>query len=576
MKKLIIFSTIMVALAGAGCNKLLEEEAKSILTPEFLSTEKGVNAGVDAAYAGNRFFWGNQDLFTLTVIGTDEFQRGVDGNTDVNNYSSNYTNSNGQGNNMWGNSYKYINACNGVIKYAPLAEMDAAVKNVRIAEAKFLRAQYYFVLAQFFRDVTIYTDFVDQPFTAAKREPLADVYALIIKDLNEAIADLPAGPRSSGVQVGRTSSAAARHLLAKVFLTKAGSPAKEANDYEQAYTIAKDLIDKKGTYGLNLLQDFKDVHAEGNENNTEVIWTVQHTSNLAYNGPNNSSGADNVLNHMFVGQYDKLGLKRSKEYGRPYIRCVPTRWTTETAFKERVNDTRYAKTFQVLWIANSTAKADIENNKWPDPLPPGAPPGAVAGAPKIKKIGDTAIYMPGVDKTDQEIAVAPYLLIPPRKYSSQIAPTLTKYFDAKKAGLNDPSIRPVIVYRFAETYLIAAEAALMTSRPTEAATYINAVRERAAWPSGSAAAMQVTAADMTAGGIDFILDERTRELVGENVRWWDLVRTGKLIERVKLYNGDAAPNIQPRHTLRPIPLNQLNRVTTGEPYNNDLYFPDWN
>jgi starch-binding outer membrane protein, SusD/RagB family len=576
MKKLIIYSSLIIALAGAGCNKLLEEEAKSILTPEFLSTEKGVNAGVDAAYAGNRFLWGNQDLFTLTVIGTDEFQRGVDGNTDVNNYASNYTNNNGQGNNIWSNSYKYINACNGVIKYAPLAEMDANVKKVRIAESKFLRAQYYFVLAQFFRDVTIYTDFVDQPLTAAKREPLADVYALIIKDLNEAITDLPAGPRSSGVQVGRTSSAAARHLLAKVYLTKAGSPAKAANDYEQAYTVAKDLIDKKGTYGLNLLQDFKDVHAEGNENNTEVIWTVQHTSNLAYNGPNNSSGADNVLNHMFVGQYDKLGLKRSKEYGRPYIRCVPTRWTTETAFKERVNDTRYAKSFQTIWFANSTASVDIENNKWPNPLPAGAPPGAVAGAPKIKKIGDTAIYMPGVDKTDQEIAVAPYLMIPPRKYSSQIAPTVTKYFDAKKAGLNDPSIRPVIVYRFAETYLIAAEAALMTARPTEAANYINAVRERAAWPSGSAAAMRVTAADMTAGGIDFILDERTRELVGENIRWWDLVRTGKLIERVKLYNGDAATNIQPRHILRPIPLNQLNRVTTGEPYNNDLYFPDWN
>ncbi|WP_315814669.1 RagB/SusD family nutrient uptake outer membrane protein [Paraflavitalea speifideaquila] len=287
-------------------------------------------------------------------------------------------------------------------------------------------------MVQFWRDVTITTDFLDQPVTAARREPLASVYALIIKDLNEAIADLPAGPRSSGVQVGRASSAAARHLLAKVYLAKAGTPAKEANDYEEAYKLAKDLIDKKSTYGLNLLPDFKDVHKEGNENNTEVIWTVQHTTNLIYNGPNNSGGADNILNHMFIGQYDKLGMKRSKEYGRPYIRCVPTRWTTETAFAERVYDTRYAKTFQTIWLANSTAKADIENLKWPDPLPPGAPPGAVAGQPKIKKIGDTAIYMPGVDKTDQEIAVAPYLLMPPRTYSAQIAPTVMKYFDAKK------------------------------------------------------------------------------------------------------------------------------------------------
>ncbi|WP_315814670.1 hypothetical protein [Paraflavitalea speifideaquila] len=129
MKKLIIATSLLAALAGLGCNKLLEEEVKSILTPEFLSTEKGVSAGVDAAYAGNRLLWGNQDLFTLTVIGTDEFQRGVDGNGDVNNYSSGFTNSSGQGNNIWTNCYKYINACNGVIKFAPTVDMDANVKN---------------------------------------------------------------------------------------------------------------------------------------------------------------------------------------------------------------------------------------------------------------------------------------------------------------------------------------------------------------------------------------------------------------------------------------------------------------
>ncbi|WP_315814668.1 RagB/SusD family nutrient uptake outer membrane protein [Paraflavitalea speifideaquila] len=133
----------------------------------------------------------------------------------------------------------------------------------------------------------------------------------------------------------------------------------------------------------------------------------------------------------------------------------------------------------------------------------------------------------------------------------------------------------MIVYRFAETYLIAAEAALMTNRTTEAVAYINAVRERAA-STGNVANMRITNATLTSGGIDFILDERTRELVGENLRWWDLVRTGKLLERVKLYNGDAAPNIQPKHILRPIPLNQLNRTTTGEPYRNDIYFPAWN
>jgi hypothetical protein len=62
--------------------------------------------------------------------------------------------------------------------------------------------------------------------------------------------------------------------------------------------------------------------------------------------------------------------------------------------------------------------------------------------------------------------------------------------------------------------------------------------------------MKVTAADIT---LNFILDERAPEFAGEQLRWFDLKRTGKLIERVKKYNPDAAPNIQDYHSLRPIP-----------------------
>jgi hypothetical protein len=73
-----------------------------------------------------------------------------------------------------------------------------------------------------------------------------------------------------------------------------------------AYTVALDLINNVApATGLRLLDDFKDVYRGGNESNSEVIWTVQHTSNLAYNGPNNSSGTDNVLNHMWVPRYEE-------------------------------------------------------------------------------------------------------------------------------------------------------------------------------------------------------------------------------------------------------------------------------
>ena len=558
-----LFFAIIFFLAVTACNKKLEEDPKSILVPDFFQTSQGLQSGLDAAYAGMRNFWGAQDLFTVTVIGTDEFMRGVDGNSDINLYS--YTSTHGTVANLWRTAYVFINTCNGIVDYAEKVDLPKATKDKMVAEAKFLRANYYFILVQFWGDVTLNEHFQSEPSTSAKRDPMATVYNFIIQDLKDAIEGLPAGPKSSGVLPGKANGAVAKHVLAKVYLTRAGSSAKQADDYQNAYNTAVDLINSKGSLGLSLLSDFGKIFNEGNETNDEVIWTVQHTPNIAYNGPNNSGvtnfSADNVLNHMWVPQYEKRpGMVRDVFYGRPYIRCIPTRWLTDTVFKERVYDTRYSKTFQTVWYAN---RPDYPAGYpvWTSPLPAGAPPNAVVGQPKFK-LGDTAIYMPGVDVTDAKIAATPYLLIPPRKYDNTLSPAMFKYFDTKRADLNAPSVRPVIVFRLAETYLIAAEAAFMIGNNADAVKYINIVRERAA-SAGNAANMDITAANLS---LDFILDERSRELCGEIVRWWDLVRTGKLLERVKLHNKEAAANILPKHVLRPIPQAQIDATTTGDPY----------
>ena len=572
MKKIKIL--LFTGLLGAflmGCEKKLIEEPRSILTPDFFSTTQGFQQGLDAAYAGMRLFWGNQDYFTVTVIGTDEFKRGIDGNSDINVYSSGYTASTGVVNANWRNAYTFINTCNGIIDNAANVDLADATKKKMVAEAKFLRANYYFILVQFWGDVTLNTTFQSGPNTSAKRDPMSEVYKFIIKDLNEAVEDLPGGLIKDQLP-GKVTKAAAQHVLAKVYLTKGGSLASEPSDYTNAYTIAKNLIDNRASFGLTLLPDFAKVFEEGNEANNEVIWSVQHTSNLAFNGPNNSGvsnfSADNVLNHMWVPQYERQGgMIRSTLYGRPYIRCTPTRWLTDTVFKERVNDTRYGKTFQTVWYANDPATPSTYP-KWPTPLPAGAPAVAVAGQLKFG-FGDTAIYMPGTDRTNAQIAASRPLLIPPRNYSNALSPYMMKYNDTKRANLNFPSIRPVIAFRLAETYLIAAEAAFRTGNMGDAVTYLNAIRTRAAYPSGNVAAMQITAADVT---IDFILDERSRELCGELVRWLDLVRTGKLLERVKLHNPEAAINILPKHILRPIPQAQIDAVTTGTPYGQN---PGW-
>lgn len=206
---------------------------------------------------------------------------------------------------------------------------------------------------------------------------------------------------------------------------------------------------------------------------------------------------------------------------------------------------QYYKTFQSVWLSNSADKIPKVN-----------------GVPKYA-LGDTAIYMPGVDVTNDKVNASRYLLVPPRNYTLQLYPTMTKYQDTKRAGINDPSVRPVIVYRLAETYLLAAEAAVNLDDQTNAAKYINIVRARAAYPTGNTAAMTVLPTQLT---LDYILDERARELCGEQTRWLDLVRTNKLVERVKLYNPDAGYNIQEKHVLRPIPQSQIDRIITGAKY----------
>ena len=120
-----------------------------------------------------------------------------------------------------------------------------------------------------------------------------------------------------------------------------------------------------------------------------------------------------------------------------------------------------------------------------------------------------------------------------------------------------PRDRDYYVIRLAEMYLIAAEAEQKIGKLDSAAYYLNVIRTRAAWP-GRVANMQVTPGQVTP---DFILDERAREFAGEQMRWFDLKRTGKLVDRIKSLNPDAASFVQPFHLMRPIPQSQIDAVS---------------
>ena len=144
-------------------------------------------------------------------------------------------------------------------------------------------------------------------------------------------------------------------------------------------------------------------------------------------------------------------------------------------------------------------------------------------------------------------------------FSNRTFPSLNKWIDNTRPNRqHTQGQRDLVLMRLADAYLIRAEAKLKQGKASEAVADINVIRTRAALP-GKSADMQITSADVT---LDFILEERARELIGEGHRWFDLTRTNKLVERVKKHNPEAAA-IKSHHVLRPIPLNQIDRTQGG-------------
>jgi hypothetical protein len=175
--------------------------------------------------------------------------------------------------------------------------------------------------------------------------------------------------------------------------------------------------------------------------------------------------------------------------------------------------------------------------------------------------------------------------------TATVFPYVKKFADPNRPSTQDPSTRPIVIARFAEVYMIAAEAAFKMNNKVAAAEMLNVLRKRAAYRTGApyvpggamgtappstmvgdpypagvtyASALEeveITDADVT---LDFILDEYTREFHGESYRYLDLVRTKSLVSRVKAWStATAAANVKEDYMLRPIPQDQIDRVTAG-------------
>ncbi len=511
---------------------LAENNIANVSASSYYTTAAGLEDAVKATYGIIKEFYGTELGFSMTVFGTDAYTNGADGSHKYLNWYNNQHNSSAAYfRDTWRIFYRSINQANAVINRAEAIEnMDANLKNTRLAEVKFLRALSYFNLVRHYGDVHLSLEETEGVETTANRTSKTEIYNAIISDLNEAISALP----DSQSDYGRVTKPAAQFLLAKVHLT---------NGNAQGAVDNMTAVINNSRFAL--LEEWSDLWDINNEENSEVVFSIINSKQQVDEGLDDYGHRGHLY---FLMEYDKKpGMTRDTENGRPWKRFRPTNYLL--SLWDRTKDARYDKGYKHVWYANNP----------------------VAG----QKVGDTALYIPGpgVDKNgvDQDAkwndaakSAVIYQVYTTDQYNQITFPSMNKWIDNTRPNRqHTQGQRDFILMRLADAYLIRAEANHKLGNNAAAAADINIIRKRAAW-EGKEADMEITAADIN---IDFILDERARELVGEGHRWFDLVRTGKLIDRVKAHNLDATGNIQAHHVLRPIPLDQIDRTEGGYPQN---------
>ncbi|WP_254561083.1 RagB/SusD family nutrient uptake outer membrane protein [Dyadobacter diqingensis] len=532
-------------LCQLGCNDVLDEYNPSGLTSETVyTTPEGFETLVNAAYTYQRWWYGKEEGYNIAETGTDIWTSGAgEVYRDLTQYL-NLQGSNGALASEWREFYAAVNLCNGGIARIDQAGLSAALRPVREGELRFLRAFYYWHIVETWGGVHFTTEETNGIIATANKTPVETFYNLIFEDLKIAVANLPA----TQPQYGRVTKGAAQAFLARMYLTRGMN--KEASEMAEAVL--------KGNYGYKLEDNYANLWKMGNLKTKEAIYAVDYSANLALNDLANSTfnpyghgrGSNNA-HLLFLMKYDdRPGMTRDIVNGRPFNRYMPTRFLLDLYSED---DARYEGTFMESWYANATSR------------------------PAGVNLGDTAVYCSRKEIPDAVETTKKYQTYDRSKIyltdgtvkDNLRYPTLSKFMDPTRASLNEAqSARDVFVIRLAEVYLIAAEAQMQLGNTQQAADYINVLRTRAAKP-GKAAAMQIKPAQVT---LDFILDERARELAGEQLRWFDLKRTGKLVERIKAYNPDNAVNIQAYHVLRPIPQTQLDAVVNKAEFKqNDGY-----
>jgi starch-binding outer membrane protein, SusD/RagB family len=509
MKKYNVLSLLIVFLLSAtSCKDFLEEENLSNMeSDEYYATAEGYDKLVNSAYGTLRSVYSEPWVF---MAGTDMY---VEGRSTQPKGLSEYrelTPEEAPVELFYRNTYTAIQVCNTALHFNDKTATNPNL-TFRKGEIQFLRAYYYFLLVQNFGGVALVTERFTEPVGQFQRNSAQEVYDFIIKEMNEALALVQDNPG----EFGRVSKRAVRHYLAKVHLTRGYESFGSREDFVQAAALADAAIN-----GQALTISFENLFYPGNERNAEILFSIQYDPGSIQNPQTNG----NNQNYWF-GPY-MGGQGAAQGYPNRAYRLVPTMYLFDV-FNQ--NDARFEATFMLEYYARyydyydkSTERNNLSVRYYYAPKWANTP-------------ADIAAWRAANPTRRNTAQVVPYSAVWEASNSTALdnaTPAIKKFDDPKAAFGESSSTRDIFLARLGETYLIAAEAYFKLGNNATAAQRINEVRRRAAKPGTQ---MAITPTDVT---INFILDERARELAGEYHRWFDLKRTGTLVERTRLYNRD--------------------------------------
>jgi len=451
----------------------------------------------------------------------------------------------------WNALYKIVSEANTVISRVPGSTMTDDEKKLTEARARFFRGLAYRTLAYLYGGVPLTLEEVTVPKTDYSRATKAAVLAQVIEDLKFSAANLP---DIAAVQDGEISNLAALHLLSEVYLA--------AGQFQDAVDAATQVISNpavhlmRNRFGAKANSNPGDVYfdlfQQGNQNrksgNMEGLWVIQFETDVLGGGSLSSGTSGSYqLERNFAPQFNNLRVTGGGAVS-PILYPVSD-LSGGRGIGWAITDTYFSDSIWQSDFNNDIRNANhnfVRDFKATNPA-----------SPLFGQTISTKNPPPGVKVPNRYLYAFQSKITTPGDHPTALFADLSKLLLKSTAG---GTYADQYMFRLAETYLLRAEGYLGLGRLADAANDINEVR-------GRANALPVAPANVT---IDYILDERMRELGVEEKRRLTLMRLGKWYERVKRcnpYYSDALPT----YNLWPIPAAEIERNTNGHLEQNPGY-----